>query len=612
MDGCYKLAAATPHFTLGQARQNVTELVRLAQEAAAQNVAALVFPELSITGYTCGDLFFREDLQTAATAALSNFAALTADLPIVLIVGLPIREGAALFNAAAILYRGKVLDYVRKRVLPNYAEYYEKRQFACAPADERVKVFDCGAFRFGVEICEDAWSALPPSSMMALSGVDVVFNLSASTDFLGKAHARRAMVRERSARLGAAYVMACAGTDESCSDAVFGGASLIAAGGKIVGEMPRFHGESKLLACSIDIGAIRFRRLGDSSNGDTRCAVERPEIISFSSNLPRAELSPVSQTPFLDEYGEGNWVATLLEIQAVALARRMKSAHAKKLVIGVSGGADSALALMGARAALRRLGSNAADLIALVMPGMGSSDHTQKAAVRLATAVGATVRVIDICEACARHLSDIGHDPTIHDIAYENVQARERTQVLMDVANMEGALVVGTGDLSEIALGWNTYNGDHMSMYQINASIPKTMVLAALKILAEKSAADATESEELSSVLREIAVSPITPELVPGAQANDTEARLGSYLLHDFFLYHFVAQGADREKLLALARIAFKDTFPEDEIARTLETYLHRFFASQYKRNCVPDGPKITLSLSPRADWRMPADIICI
>ena len=602
MEGCYRLAAATPHLKLGQPRQNVSELVHLAREASSQKVAALVFPELAVTGYTCADLFYREDLQRAALAAVLNFASLTAELETIFILGLPLREGAALFNAAAIIYRGKVIDYVRKRVLPNYAEYYEKRQFATAPKDEKVKVFDCGAFRFGVEICEDGWCALPPSSVMALEGVDAVFNLSASTDFLGKANARREMVRERSARLGTAYVMACAGVDESCSDAVFGGASIIAAGGKILGELPRFQNECQLVSKPIDLGALRYRRLGDSSNGDTRCAVEKAEVISFASNVPQCELEKVSQTPFLDAYGEANWVETLLEIQAVALARRMKSAHANKLVVGVSGGADSALALMGARAALARLDQSAADLIALVMPAMGSSEHTQKAAVRLAQAVGATVRVIDICEACHQHLKDIGHDENVHDIAYENVQARERTQVLMDVANMEGALVVGTGDLSEIALGWNTYNGDHMSMYQLNASIPKTMVLAALKELAEKSAA------ELRDVLRLIASSPITPELVPGAQANDTEARLGPYLLHDFFLYHFIAEGASAAKLLDLARLAFKGTFSNEEIERTRDTFLRRFFASQYKRNCVPDGPKITLSLSPRADWRMPSD----
>ncbi len=604
MEGCYCLAAATPHFVLGQARQNVSELVKLAREAASRGAAALVFPELSMTGYTCGDLFYREDLQDAARAALFNLASLTADLNLILIVGLPFREGAALFNAAAIVYRGKVIDFVRKRVLPNYAEYYEKRQFACAPEEEKVKVFDCGAFRFGVEICEDAWSALPPSSVMAREGVDVVFNLSASTDFLGKAVARRAMVRERSARLGAAYVMACAGVDESCSDAVFGGASLIAAGGKILGELPRFLGESRMIAEVVDLGALRYRRLGDSSNGDTRCIVEKAQVISFASDVPRCDLTRVSATPFLDEYGEEDWVGTLIGIQAVALARRMESAHARKLVVGVSGGADSALALMGARAALARVGRSAADLLALVMPGMGSSARTQDAAVRLGKAVGATVRVIDICEACARHLKDIGHDESVHDIAYENVQARERTQVLMDVANMENALVVGTGDLSEIALGWNTYNGDHMSMYQLNASVPKTMVLAALKELATRAGAC-----ELGDILREIASSPITPELVPGAQANDTEARLGPYVLHDFFLYHFVAEGASAAKLLDMARVAFKDKFSNEEIEQTRDTFLRRFFASQYKRNCVPDGPKITLSLSPRADWRMPADI---
>ena len=611
MDDCYKFAAATPHFILGHAHENVGELIRLAERAAHEGVAVLVYPELCLTGYTCGDLFYRSDLESAAQGALMEFAAATKSFSTFFIIGLPIREGAGLYNSAVVIGKGKVLGVVHKHYLPTYSEYYEKRQFTPAAEDEAVKIFDCRAFRFGVEICEDGWGARPPSSMMASVGVDVIFNLSASTDFLGKAAERRAVASEQSARLSIGYVMACAGVDESCSDAVFGGASLIAAGGKIAAEMPRFHGESRLLCATLDLGSLRHKRFSKSLGGSTM-SLPAIETIPIDCDVSTCDLDVVSPTPFLDEYGEENWVETLLDIQSVALARRMESAHAQKLVIGVSGGADSALALMGAARALARRGKSAAELIALVMPGMGSSAHTQETAIKLATAVGARVRVIDICEACARHLVDIGHDPALHDIAYENVQARERTQILMDVANMEGALVVGTGDLSEIALGWNTYNGDHMSMYQINASVPKTMVLEALRQLGEKSAAGGAcvnVGSELGGILREISAAPITPELVPGAVANDTEARLGPYILHDFFLYHYVGEGASAAKLLDLARVAFRGVYTDEFLEKTRDTFIRRFFAAQYKRNCVPDGPKITLSLSPRADWRMPSDM---
>jgi len=328
------------------------------------------------------------------------------------------------------------------------------------------------------------------------------------------------------------------------------------------------------------------------------------EIVTIDAKLPEAEPDSVSRTPFVDEFGEPNWHRDILAIQAAALARRMESAHSKKLVVGVSGGADSALALLGAAAAIDRLSLPRENLIVVVMPGFGSTGHTQSTAAELGRAVGATCRVVDICEACRRHLADIGHDEATHDIAYENVQARMRTMVLMDIANMERALVVGTGDLSEIALGWNTYNGDHMSMYQLNCSVPKTMVLGALKLVAEESA------EPLRSILNGIANAPITPELVPGAAANDSEARLGPYELHDFFLFHFLANGTDAETMLALARLAFKGIYPDETITKTLQTFLRRFRQAQYKRNCVPDGPKITFSLSPRADWRMPSDIL--
>lgn len=599
--GLYKISAATPRLHLGDAAANAKEMTRLARKAAESGVAAIVFPELSVTGYTCGDVFFRGEFLDAAEKALADFATAMAGLPIVSIVGFPEKSGPAIYNSAAVVFGGKVAGIVRKRCLPTYREYYEARQFTPAPRNEPPKVFKVGGFSFCVEICEDLWAAVPPSSLAAASGVDVVFNLSASTDYLGKSARRREMVRQQSQRLGCAYAMACAGIGESSSDAVFGGDSMIAVGGRIAADRGLFAVEPSVVDAVVDVDALRYRR-----RSATSMAAAEPvaEIVAIDAKLPEAEPSEISRSPFLDEFGEPDWHRGILAIQAAALARRMESAHSEKLVVGVSGGADSALALLGAAAALDRLKLPRANLVAIVMPGFGSTGHTQSTAAELGRAVGATCRVVDICESCKRHLADIGHDEATHDIAYENVQARMRTMVLMDVANMERALVVGTGDLSEIALGWNTYNGDHMSMYQLNCSVPKTMVLGALKLVAEESA------EPLRSILNGIAKAPITPELVPGAAANDSEARLGPYELHDFFLFHYLANGANADKLLALACTAFKGIYPDETVAKALQTFLRRFRQAQYKRNCVPDGPKITFSLSPRADWRMPSDIV--
>ena len=604
MEGFYRIAAAAPRLHLGDPAANAKELVRLAKDAAKDGVSAIVFPELCLTGYTCGDMFFRDELLAAANEAAETFAAKTANLPLVSVVGLPVAEGPAIYNAAAVVHGGKIAGIVRKRALPNYGEYYERRQFTPAPADEPLSIFDAGSFRFGVEICEDLWTPVPPSSLMAEGGVDVVFNLSASTDFLGKSQRRQSLVEQQSLRLGCAYAMACAGSGESSSDAVYGGCPVIAVEGRTVAEGKLFSGASQIVAADVAVAAARHRRRSTSS---VYCSHPVPgvrrQLVALAAKLPAAVPSAVSRSPFLDEYGEDRWWRKLLDIQSAGLARRMASAAIGRLVVGVSGGADSALALLGASAALDRIGLERDNLIAVVMPGFGSTKATQDRAVALAEAVGASVRVVDIRESCRRHLSEIGHVKGVHDIAYENAQARERTQVLMDIANMERALVVGTGDLSEIALGWNTYNGDHMSMYQINASVPKTMVLAALRLLANDSA------EPLGDLLRRISSAPITPELLPDAAANDSEARLGPYELHDFFLFHYLVDGASGATLRELAEIAFAGEYSSDVVEETLGRFLRRFRAAQYKRNCVPDGPKITLSLSPRADWRMPSDM---
>ena len=604
MNGFYRIAAATPRLRLGDTEANVTECVRMAESAASDGVAAVVFPELCLTGYTCGDLFFRDDLLSSASMALKRFARKTSCLPVVSVVGLPLAEGAAVYNAAAVAFGGEIAGIVRKRALPNYGEYYERRQFTPAPPDEPIKIFDTGTFRFCIEICEDLWTPVPPSSIAARHGVDIVFNLSASTDYLGKSRRRNDLVCGQSARLGCAYAMASSGTGESSSDAVFGGAPVISVDGRLAVTGELFQDSPHAAAVVVDVGALRYRRRSMSSVGNAFAASNiQVKEIYIQANLPDATPDVVPDSPFLLEYGEPDWHEKVLAIQGTALASRMARAHARKLVVGVSGGADSALALLGAVSAVEKLGLPRTDVVAVVMPGLGSSDRTQKRAAALGEAVGATVRIVDISESCRMHLAGIGHDRDNRDIAYENAQARERMQVLMDIANMENAIVVGTGDLSEIALGWNTYGGDHISMYQLNASIPKTMVLAALRLAAKSS------REPVGALLAEIADAPITPELVPGAADNDTEVRLGPYELHDFFLYHYLANGASADKIRSLAEIAFSGKYTNEMVAKTLDTFLRRFRRSQYKRNCVPDGPKITLSLSPRADWRMPSDL---
>ena len=409
MDGFYRIAAATPRLFLGNPRANAEELARLAEAAAKDGVSAIVFPELCLTGYTCGDLFFRDDLLHAASEAAAAFAAKTSGLPLVSIVGLPVAEGAAIYNAAAVIHGGEIAGIVRKRALPNYGEYYERRQFTPAPADDPVRIFDAGAFRFGVEICEDLWTPTPPSSLMAQGGVDIVFNLSASTDFLGKSRRRSALVEQQSLRLGCVYAMACAGTGESSSDAVYGGESLVAAEGKTVAKGKLFGDAPQIVAATVDLASLRHRRRSTSSVYCPHFAIGvQRQLTSITADLPTAAPSAISRSPFLDEYGEDRWWRKLLDIQAAGLARRMSCASIGRLVIGVSGGADSALALLGAATALDKFGAGRENLIAVVMPGFGSTNDSQNRAVALAKAVGASARVVDIRESCLRHLADIG------------------------------------------------------------------------------------------------------------------------------------------------------------------------------------------------------------
>lgn len=622
MEGFYKIAAACPMVALANPKANAERIGELYRSANRDNAALVVFPELSLTGYSCGDLFFREDLRNEALAGLQYLIKLTSGMDTILVCGLPLLIGNDLYNVAAIIQNGHLLGIVPKTNLPNYAEYYECRQFTSASRlTHKTISFDefesipigndlvfsdpACSFSFGVEICEDLWVPNPVSSTLSIAGAKLIVNLSASTEFLGKSDRRRSRVIAQSSATEGAYALAAAGCGESTSDTIFGGQTLIADGGNLLAESALFPQDDVLTYATIDFKAITHRRL--RFTGWTAS----PRIDPFSNNTrqitigktPNAEPLHETSTPFLQAFGETDWAHKVLSIQAVGLGERMRRTGTKKAVIGVSGGADSGLALLGALKAMERNALPPSNVIAIIMPGYGSTNATQSTAATLARELGCDTRIIDIKNACECHFKDIGHANNVYDLTFENVQARERTQILMDVANAENGLVIGTGDLSEIALGWSTYNGDHMSMYALNASIPKTMVYAALKELA------ADYCESAANELKRIAATPASPELVPGAPSDGTESRIGPYAIHDFLLFHTLVNGCDAKSLTSRAQAAFSGTYNDDLINKTVATFLRRFRNSQFKRNCVPDGPKITLSLSPRADWRMPSDI---
>ena len=627
MFGFHRLAAAVPVLRVADVDFNAGMLRKCYEEAVRQNAAAVVFPELSITGYSCGDLFFQKRFLELAREPALEFAAVTAGRQTMAIFGLPLLEGEGLYNVSVVAAGGRIRGMVPKTLLPNYREFYEKRYFQSGrKVRERTirwgtaeipfgsdLLFDDGAdFRFGVEICEDLWGVLPPSSLLALGGARAIFNLSAGTELAAKAEYRRDLVRQQSARCLAAYVLASAGVYESTSDVVFGGHALIADNGRLAAENRRFARKNSIIFADVDFERLAAARVSESSFNDNPL----PENITFRTvPLPAAASSPDltyavnPRCPFVpgDDADRRERCMEIFDIQCAGLARRVEHTHAKTMVIGISGGLDSTLALLVAAECCQLLGRDPAEIIAYTMPGFGTTDRTRGNAVRLCELLGVTLREVDIRPACLQHFRDIGHDPEVLDTAYENVQARERTQILMDVANKTGGLVIGTGDLSEIALGWSTYNGDHMSMYAVNCSIPKTLIRFLIETTAERSA------PELAAVLRDVIATPVSPELLPatgdGTIAQKTEDLIGPYELHDFFLYHFVKYGAEPEKIRFLAENAFRDTYDSDTVSRWLAIFLRRFFRQQFKRNCVPDGPKVgTIALSPRGDWRMPAD----
>lgn len=624
--GYYRVAAAIPRLRVADVEFNEKEIEACYRRAAEQNAAAVVFPELCLTAYSCGDLFFQPVLRRAAYNALLRFAEATRGCATIAIAGLPLAVGDALYNVAAVVQNGRILGLVPKSVLPNYREFYERRQFSpasrltCGAVElggETVPIgtdlmFETpeGIFRFGIEICEDLWSVIPPSSALALRGALLLLNPSAGTELAGKAAYRRQLVAQQSARCLAGYVLASAGVHESTQDVVFGGHALIADNGRLAAENNRFERDSNLIFADIDLERLAAARLSESSFNDMPGVQEpgrriivgeppSPENLDFAFNPPR---------PFLPAANErAERCEDILHIQAAGLAKRIEHTHARKLVIGISGGLDSTLALLVAGRACCLIGKPSSDILAVTMPGFGTTARTHGNAVALCRQLGVDWREVDIRPACLQHFADIGHAPAERTATYENVQARERTQILMDLANKHGGLVVGTGDLSEIALGWSTYNGDHMSMYAVNCSIPKTLIRLLIAHVAECS--DAATAR----ILADINATPVSPELLPpaddGTIEQKTEDVLGPYDLHDFFLYHFIKYGASPRKIALLAEQAFAGEWEPSFIRKCLDTFFHRFFAQQFKRSCVPDGPKVgTISLSPRGDWRMPTD----
>ncbi len=623
MFGFYRTAAAVPVLKVGDVGFNTQNILKLYEEAGAAGAAAIVFPELSVTGYTCGDLFFQEQLLKSAeegALALSRKSSRT-----VMIFGMPLRFRDAIYNCAVVAQNGAIMGIVPKSLLPNYREFYEKRQFTSGMniRNETVGIgggrvpfgtdliFAFGEdFIFGVEICEDLWGVVPPSSRLALEGARIIFNLSAGTELAGKADYRRELVKQQSARCLAGYVMASAGVHESTTDCVFCGHAMIAENGRLAAENHRFSRKNNMILADIDLQRLRSARYSESSFND--CQISREcRIVSLGPvpESPDLEYAYLPSRPFvpddLDHRQER--CQEILNIQAAALARRLEHTNAQNMVLGISGGLDSTLALLVCAETCKLLKRPLSSIITVTMPGFGTTGRTYNNAVQLCEILGTTLREISIKESSLLHFSDIGHDPEVIDTTYENVQARERTKILMNLANKHAGIVIGTGDLSEIALGWSTYNGDHMSMYAVNCSVPKTLIRFMIESIAENS------DEALADVLFDITATPVSPELLPPAEdgtiQQDTESLIGPYELHDFFLYHFIKYGAEPAKLQYLANYAFEGKYPPDVITKWLKLFLRRFFQQQFKRNCVPDGPKVgTIALSPRGDWRMPSD----
>lgn len=632
MRGLVRVGAAVPSLALGNVKENMKRHLAMMREAKEKHVSIVTFPELSLTGYTCGDLFFQRRLLDDVTDAL---LALKEEMPegILAVVGAPLEIEGALYNCAVVLHKGEIISAVPKTFLPNNGEFYEKRWFQSGDARRdasvaipklktdvcRQAIFEMeDGVRFGIELCEDLWAPLPPSTMLSVEGAEIILNLSASNELLSKREYRQQLISQQSARCQCGYVYVSAGMGESSSDLVFSGHSVIASCGTVIRESEGYLADNYLMTADIDIDRIRADRMKQSSFADCAAQVramwkQAPNILRTMENaLLPDDAAPdyhVSKHPFIpsDKASRQLRCAQILAMQATALARRL-AVTGGKVVVGISGGLDSTLALLAACKAVDMLHLPRTNILGITMPCFGTTDRTYHNALDLMTSLGVSQREIPIHKAVRQHFADIGHDESDHSVTYENCQARERTQVLMDVANKIGAIVLGTGDLSEIALGWCTYNADHMSMYGVNSGVPKTLVRWVIQTAAENEAFSSSR-ECLQSILD----TPISPELLPpdekGNILQQTEDVVGPYALHDFFLYYAIRFGYPPKKVFDLCCIAFQDDFSCETILKWLKNFYRRFWTQQFKRNCMPDGVKIgSIALSPRGDWRMPSD----
>ena len=620
--GFIKVAAATPDIRVADVDYNKGQIIKQMDEAAEAGAKIIVFPELCITGYTCSDLFLQDILLNSAKKALVEIAEHTKNLDALVFVGVPIAVGGELYNVAAALNHGNILGFTTKSFLPNYGEFYEMRQFRPGPKKAEKILFGGKEIPFGPqllfvenqmanlivssEICEDVWSPVPPSIEAAREGATVIVNCSASDETIGKASYREALISGQSARLISGYIYANAGEGESTTDLVFGGHNLIAENGTILAEAKRFS--NGIIYTEFDVQKIANERRKNTTFTETQEHV-LPRIPFGLEQTETILTRTFPSRPFVpcDDQERAKRCEEILTIQAMGLKKRLAHTHAKSAVVGISGGLDSTLALLVTAKAFDALGLERSGITAVTMPCFGTTDRTYQNACKMSLKVGATLREVRIGDAVMQHFKDIGHDPQDHSVTYENSQARERTQVLMDIANQTGGLVIGTGDMSELALGWATYNGDHMSMYGVNASVPKTLVRHLVHYYA-----DTCEDSSLKEVLYDVLDTPVSPELLPpkdGEIAQKTEDLVGPYELHDFFLYYFLRMGYEPGKIYRIAKLSFAGEYDDETIYKWLRTFCWRFFSQQFKRSCLPDGPKVgTVALSPRGDWRMPSD----
>ncbi len=616
-----------PRVKVADCKFNAREIEKEIIIAEGKGVQIIAFPELCITGYTCGDLFAQQLLLEEAEMELMQIINNTRQLDIIAILGLPVALNGMLLNTAVVIQKGKVLGVVPKTYLPNYKEFYEKRWFTSATCVTETSVRLCGQVvpmradllfemantTFGIEICEDLWAPIPPSSSLAMQGAEIVFNLSADNECIGKHNYLCSLISQQSARCIAGYVFSSCGFGESTTDVVFAGNGLIFENGNKLASSKRFSLEGQVVISEIDVEYIRSERRVNTTFTACRTHCVPREAMRVSTEYVNGKELELTRTfdphPFVPQGAElDERCEEIFSIQVAGLAQRLVHTHAQSAVVGISGGLDSTLALLVCVKTFDKLGWSRKGIIGVTMPGFGTTDRTHTNAVDLMESLGITVREVSIKEACIQHFKDIGHDVNVHDVVYENSQARERTQILMDIANQTNGMVIGTGDLSELALGWATYNGDHMSMYGVNGSVPKTLVKHLVKWVAEHDVDDSSRA-----TLLDIVDTPISPELIPADENGNikqiTEDLVGPYELHDFFLYYFLRCGFRPSKIFFLAARTFKGVYDEETIKKWLRTFFRRFFNQQFKRSCLPDGPKVgSISISPRGDWRMPSD----